>query len=145
MSDLNGNSKGAYNRGMLTINIPRIVRLELTVGGRGKMKFTTGSSPGSFSTDIGIQKSFLDNRLSVTIKFDDVFDTKKFIINTEHMITNPITDEVYSQLMNAERRRQQRYMSINLNYNFGKQQKKRWSKRNFGGGRNGGGGMDMDY
>tara|TARA_B110000196_G_scaffold122956_1_gene106644 strand:+ start:842 stop:3379 length:2538 start_codon:yes stop_codon:yes gene_type:complete len=144
-SDLNGNSKGAYNRGMLTINIPRIVRLELTVGGRGKMKFTTGSSPGSFSTDIGIQKSFLDNRLSVTIKFDDVFDTKKFIINTEHMITNPITDEVYSQLMNAERRRQQRYMSINLNYNFGKQQKKRWSKRNFGGGRNGGGGMDMDY
>ena len=144
-SDLNGNSKGAYNRGMVTINIPRVVRLELTVGGRGKMKFTTGSSPGSFSTDIGLQKSFLDNRLSVTVKIDDVFDTKKFIINTEHIITNPITNEVYTQLMNAERRRQQRYMSINLNYNFGKQQKKRWSKRNFGGGRSGGGGMDMDY
>ena len=144
-SDLNGNSKGAYNRGMVTINIPRVVRLELTVGGRGKMKFTTGSSPGSFSTDIGLQKSFLDNRLAVTVKIDDVFDTKKFIINTEHIITNPITNEVYTQLMNAERRRQQRYMSINLNYNFGKQQKKRWSKRNFGGGRSGGGGMDMDY
>ena len=144
-SDLNGDSKGAYNRGMVTINIPKVVRLELTVGGRGKMKFTTGSSPGSFSTDIGLQKSFLDNRLSVTVKIDDVFDTKKFIINTEHIITNPITNEVYTQLMNAERRRQQRYMSINLNYNFGKQQKKRWSKRNFGGGRSGGGGMDMDY
>ena len=144
-SDLNGDSKGAYNRGMVTINIPRLVRLELTVGGRGKMEFTTGSSPGSFSTDIGLQKSFLDNRLSVTFKLDDVFDTKKFIINTETTITNPITDEVYTQLMNAERRRQQRYMSINLNYNFGKQQKKRWNKRNFGGGRSGGGGMDMDY
>ena len=144
-SDLNGDSKGAYNRGMVTINIPRLVRLELTVGGRGKMEFTTGSSPGSFSADIGLQKSFLDNRLSVTFKLDDIFDTKKFIINTEHTITHPITNEVYTQLMNAERRRQQRYMSINLNYNFGKQQKKRWSKRNFGGGRSGGGGMDMDY
>ena len=143
-SDLNGDSKGAYNRGMLTVNIPRVIRLELTVGGRGKMEFTTGSSPGNFSADIGLQKSFMDNRLSVTVKLDDVFDTKKFVINTENMITNPITNEVYTQLMNAERRRGQKYMSINLNYNFGKQQKKRWNKRNFGGGR-GGGGMDMDY
>ena len=144
-SDLNGDSKGAYNRGMLTLNIPRIVRIELTVGGRGKMEFTTGSSPGNFSTDIGLQKSFLDNKLSVTLKLDDVFDTKKFVINTENIITNPITNEVYSQLMNAERRRSQKYVSINLNYNFGKQQKKRWNRRGFGGGRGSGGGMDMDY
>ena len=144
-SDLNGDSKGAYNRGMVTLNIPRVVRIELTVGGRGKMEFTTGSSPGNFSTDIGLQKSFLDNKLSVTLKLDDVFDTKKFVINTENIITNPITNEVYSQLMNAERRRSQKYVSINLNYNFGKQQKKRWNRRGFGGGRGGGGGMDMDY
>ena len=130
---------------MLTLNIPRIVRIELTVGGRGKMEFTTGSSPGNFSTDIGLQKSFLDNKLSVTLKLDDVFDTKKFVINTENIITNPITNEVYSQLMNAERRRSQKYVSINLNYNFGKQQKKRWNRRGFGGGRGGSGGMDMDY
>ena len=144
-SDLNGDSKGAYNRGMITLNIPRVVRIELTVGGRGKMEFTTGSSPGNFSADIGLQKSFLDNKLSVTLKLDDVFDTKKFVINTENIITNPITNEVYSQLMNAERRRGQKYVSINLNYNFGKQQKKRWNRRSFGGGRGGGGGMDMDY
>ena len=144
-SDLNGDSKGAFNRGMVTLNIPRVVRIELTVGGRGKMEFTTGSSPGNFSTDIGLQKSFLDNKLSVTLKLDDVFDTKKFVINTENIITNPITNEVYSQLMNAERRRSQKYVSINLNYNFGKQQKKRWNRRGFGGGRGGGGGMDMDY
>jgi hypothetical protein len=35
-------------------------------------------------------------------------------------------------------------MSINLNYNFGKQQKKKWNRRNFAG-RGNGGGMDMDY
>ena len=144
-SDLNGDSKGAYNRGMVTLNIPRVVRIELSVGGRGRMEFTTGSSPGNFSADIGLQKSFLDNKLSVTLKLDDVFDTKKFVINTENIITNPITNEVYSQLMNAERRRGQKYVSINLNYNFGKQQKKRWNRRSFGGGRGGGGGMDMDY
>ena len=143
-SDLNGNSKGVYNRGMLTLNIPRIVRLELTVGGRGKMEFTTGSSPGSISADIGLQKSFLDNRLSVTIKVDDIFDTKKFVINTDNVITNPISNEVYTQLMYAERRRDSRHTTITLNYNFGKQQKKRWNKRSFGGGRSGGG-MDMDY
>ena len=144
-SDLNGNSSGTWNRAMITLNVPRIARFEITIGGRGKMKFTTGSSPGSINTDIGIQKSFLQNKLSVTLKFDDVFDTKKFVINTENVIT-PIDPEkdTYTQIMNAERRRQQRYMSININYNFGKQQKKKWNRRNFGG-RGGGGGMDMDY
>ena len=143
-SDLNGDSKGAFNRGMLTVNIPRVARFEITAGGRGKMEFTTGSSPGNFSTDIGIQKSFINNRLSVTVKFDDIFDSKKFIINTENTITNENGIELYTQLMNAERRRGMRYVSVNLNYNFGKQQKKKWNKRNFGGGRSGGG-MDMDY
>ena len=143
-SDLNGDSEGTWNRAMATVNIPRVFRVELSMGGRGRMKFTTGDSPGNISTDIGIQKSFLKNKLSVTVKFDDIFDTKKFVINTENTITNPISQETYTQLMNAERRRQQRYMSVNINYNFGKQQKKKWNRRNFGG-RDGGGGMDMDY
>ena len=143
-SDLNGDSNGAYYRSMITLNLPRIARMELSMGGRGDMKFTTGGSPGNFSADLGLQKSFLNNKLSVTLKFDDIFDTKKFVINTENVITNPISQETYIQLMDAERRRSQRYMSININYNFGKQQKKKWNRRNFGGGRSGGG-MDMDY
>jgi len=143
--DLNGDSKGSWNRGMLTVNIPRIVRLELTIGGRGKMEWSTGSSPGSINMDLGLQKSFLNNKLSVTLKIDDVFDTKKFIMSNQTDFLEPETKELlYTQFMDSERRRQQRYMSINLNYNFGKQQKKRWNKRNFGGGRSGGG-MDMDY
>jgi hypothetical protein len=143
-SDLNGDSNGAYYRSMITLNLPRIARMELSMGGRGDMKFTTGGSPGNFSADLGLQKSFLNNKLSATLKFDDIFDTKKFVINTENVITNPISQETYIQLMDAERRRSQRYMSININYNFGKQQKKKWNRRNFGGGRSGGG-MDMDY
>jgi hypothetical protein len=143
-SDLNGDSNGAYYRSMITLNLPRIARMELSMGGRGDMKFTTGGSPGNFSADLGLQKSFLSNKLSITLKFDDIFDSKKFVINTENVITNPISQETYIQLMDAERRRSQRYMSININYNFGKQQKKKWNRRNFGGGRSGGG-MDMDY
>ena len=143
-SDLNGDSNGAYYRSMITLNLPRIARMELSMGGRGDMKFTTGGSPGNFSADLGLQKSFLSNKLSITLKFDDIFDSKKFVINTENIITNPISQETYIQLMDAERRRSQRYMSININYNFGKQQKKKWNRRNFGGGRSGGG-MDMDY
>ena len=107
-SDLNGDSEGTWNRAMATVNIPRVFRVELSMGGRGRMKFATGDSPGNISTDIGIQKSFLENKLSVTVKFDDIFDTKKFVINTENTITNPISQETYTQLMNAERRRQLR-------------------------------------
>ena len=88
---------------------------------------------------------FLDNKLSVTVKINDIFNTKKSVFNTENIITNPVSQETYTQLMTAERRRQQRYMSININYNFGKQKKKRWNRRSFGGSRGGGGGMDMDY
>ena len=87
---------------MITLNLPRIARMELSMGGRGDMKFTTGGSPGNFSADLGLQKSFLNNKLSVTLKFDDIFDTKKFVINTENVITNPITQETYTQLMDAE-------------------------------------------
>ena len=87
------------------------------MGGRGDMKFTTGGSPGNFSADLGITESFLNNKLSVTLKFDDIFDTKKFVINTENVITNPISRNIYS-INDAERRRGQRYMSVNINYNF---------------------------
>ena len=144
-SDLNGDAKGSWNRAMATLNIPRVMRIELSMGGRGEMKFSTGNSPANISSDLGIQKSFLDNKLSVTVKINDIFNTKKSVFNTENIITNPVSQETYTQLMTAERRRQQRYMSININYNFGKQQKKRWNRRSFGGGRGGGGGMDMDY
>ena len=92
-------------------------------------------------------KYFLKNRLSVTFKVNDLFDTGKFIIDTSTEVTNTATQETYTQLMYAERQRQKRNTSIVLNYNFGKQQKKKWSRGSFSGrsGGMGGGGMDMDY
>ena len=146
-ADFNGNSRGMGFGGRLTLNIPTIARIELSGNGRGKMKITTGSIPSNYRVNLGIQKSFLKNRLSVTFKVNDLFDTGKFIIDTSTEVTNSATQETYTQLMYAERQRQKRNTSIVLNYNFGKQQKKKWSRGSFSGrsGGMGGGGMDMDY
>ena len=136
--DMTGTSYGMYNRGQFTLNIPTVARLELSVGGRGTMKITSGTIPANYGADLGLEKSFMENRLSVTLKVNDLFNNRKFIINTEQDYAK------YTQVMYAERKRGRRTTSINFRYNFGKQQKKKWDRRNFGRG-NGGGGMDMDY
>ena len=146
-ADFNGNSRGMGFGGRLTLNIPTIARIELSGNGRGKMKITTGSIPSNYRVNLGVQRSFMKNRLSVTFKVNDLFDTGKFIINTENEVRNGEDEIIYNQLMYAERQRQKRNTSIVLNYNFGKQQKKKWSRGSFSGrsGGMGGGGMDMDY
>tara|TARA_B110000459_G_scaffold154167_1_gene168418 strand:+ start:2801 stop:5338 length:2538 start_codon:yes stop_codon:yes gene_type:complete len=145
-ADFNGNSKGTGLGGQLTLNLPRVARLEFSVRGRGKMKITTGTIPSNFSADLGIQKSFLQNKLSLTLKVSDLFDTGKFIIDTSNEVdpTDPDLDS-YTRLMYAERQREVRFTSVVLNYNFGKKQNKRWNKNNMRGGGGGGGGMDMDF
>jgi len=146
-SDFNGTSRGMGLGGRLTLNIPTVARIELSGNGRGNMKITTGTIPANFRCNLAIQKSFLQNRLSVTAKINDIFDSGKFIIDTSNEVTNSITQQTYTQLMYAERQRQKRNFSIVLNYNFGKQQRKKWDRSNFSGrsGGMGGGGMDMDY
>ena len=146
-ADFNGNSRGMGFGGRLTLNIPTIARVELSGNGRGKMKITTGSIPSNYRVNLGIQRSFMQNRLSVTFKVNDLFDTGKFIIDTEYEVTNLENEVIYNQLMYAERQRQKRNTSVVLNYNFGKQQKKKWRRSDFSGRSGGmsGGGMDMDY
>ena len=111
------------------------------------MKITTGSIPSNYRFNLGIQRSFMKNRLSVTFKVNDLFDTGKFIIDTENKVTDEIGDVIYTQLMYAERQRQKRNTAIVISYNFGKEQKRKWTRGNFSGRSGGmsGGGMDMDY
>ena len=144
--DGDGKSRGFGFGGRLTLNIPSIARLELSGNGRAKMKITTGEIPANYRINLGIQKRFLQNRLTATFKVDDIFNTGKFIIDTDNEVTNSVTQETYRQLMYAERQRQRRFASVVLSYNFGKQQKKKWSRGNFSGRSGGmGSGMDMDY
>ena len=138
-NDMTGSSLGMFNRGQLTFNIPNFARIEISAGGRAKMKITSGTIPASYGADIGIEKSFLNKAISVTLKVNDLFDSRKFTLDTEQDYTD------YTQLLYADRKRDRRTASINIRYNFGKQQKKRWDGRRFSRGGGSGGGMDMDY
>ena len=136
---MTGSSLGMFNRGQLTFNIPNFARVEISAGGRAKMKITSGIIPASYGADVGIEKSFLNRALSITFKVNDLFDSRKFILDTEQDYTD------YTQFLYADRKRDRRTASINLRYNFGKQQKKRWDGRRFSRVQGSGGGMDMDY
>ena len=70
------------------------------------MKISTGTIPGNFKVDLGLQKSFIQNKLSLTFKINDVFDTGRFIVDTENSIFNSEREQFYTQLMYAERQRQ---------------------------------------
>jgi len=140
-ADLNGTSSGYYARGMSTITLPRIARIELSSRYRGPMQFNDGSTEGNFTIDLAVQKGFLDNRFNLTFKVSDVFDSGKFRINTEQAVD--LGSLSYTQIMEAERRHSPRTMYLTLSYNFGKMEQ----KRRFNRDREGfdGGGMDMSY
>jgi len=142
-ADLNGTSSGYYARGMSTITLPRIARIELSSRYRGPMQFNDGSTEGNFTIDLAVQKGFLDNRLNLTFKVRDVFDSGKFRINTEQAVD--LGSLSYTQIMEAERRHSPRTMYLTLSYNFGKmEEKKRWG-RGREGDHGGGGMMEMEY
>ncbi len=144
-ADFNGTSSGFGFGGRLTLNIPTIARIELSGNGRAKMKITTGTIPANYRIDLGIQRSFLKNQLSMTFKVNDIFQTGKFIIDTVNPVYDNMDNVLYTQYMYAERQRDRRNISLVLNYNFGKEQKKKWNRSQYSGGRGGSGGMDMDY
>ena len=144
-SDLNAETHGFAGFSSLNMTIPKVARLELSGRFRGRMKITYGHIPASAMLDLGIQKSFLNRRLSLTFKIKDVFKTAKFTIYTEQEIESTIGQRTYVQTMDAWRQRDRRTLSLVLNYNFGKvEQKRGWNKKGMGRG-NGGGGMEMDY
>ncbi|MDP6877299.1 MAG: TonB-dependent receptor [Candidatus Marinimicrobia bacterium] len=142
-SDLNGNSKGYFAWGSSMITIPMIGRLDISGRYRGPMKITTGEIRPSLTLNLSFQRKFLDNKLTMTIKVRDLLDNSNFSIATEEELIDQISLESYTRIMDADRRRDKRSVSLSLSYSFGKmQQKRRMSgdREGFGGG-----GMDMSY
>ena len=122
-SDFNGNSNGIGYGNRITINIPSLGRLEFSTIGRTKMNITTGTIPANFKSDLGIQRSFFNKKISVTIKMTDIFNSERFIINSQNTILNAETRENYQQFLYAERKADTRFTSIAVNYSFGKNKK----------------------
>tara|TARA_B100001996_G_scaffold299413_1_gene239842 strand:- start:3961 stop:6381 length:2421 start_codon:yes stop_codon:yes gene_type:complete len=142
-SDLNGNSKGYFAWGSSMITIPMIGRLDISGRYRGSMKITTGEIKPSLTLNLSFQRKFIDNKLTMTIKVRDLLDNSNFSIATEEELIDQISLESYTRIMDADRRRDKRSISLSLSYSFGKmQQKRRMSgdREGFGGG-----GMDMSY
>ena len=142
-SDLNGNSKGYFAWGSSMITIPMIGRLDISGRYRGPMKITTGEIRPSLTLNLSFQRKFIDNKLTMTIKVRDLLDNSNFSIATEEELIDQISLESYTRIMDADRRRDKRSISLSLSYSFGKmQQKRRMSgdREGFGGG-----GMDMSY
>ena len=142
-SDLNGNSKGYFAWGSSMITIPMIGRLDISGRYRGPMKITTGEIKPSLTLNLSFQRKFIDNKLTMTIKVRDLLDNSNFSIATEEELIDQISLESYTRIMDADRRRDKRSVSLSLSYSFGKmQQKRRMSgdREGFGGG-----GMDMSY
>ena len=107
------------------------------------MEITTGTIPSNFKTNFGIQKSFLDKKMSATFKITDIFNSQKFIIKTRNYIINSETGEEYQQILHAERQIDKRFISLNINYNFGNNKNKKWNKNILP--KNPNTDMDMDY
>jgi hypothetical protein len=142
-ADLNGTSSGYFGYGMSTITLPGIARIEISARYRGPMEFPDGKIKPNATADMAIKKGFFDNRLNLTFKISDVFNSGKFNIVTNQVVD--LDNVSYTQIMEAERRRHPRTMNLVLSYNFGKlEQKKRWGKGDRGRG-DAGGGMEMDY
>jgi len=142
-SDLNGNSKGYFAWGSSMITIPMIGRLDISGRYRGPMKITTGEIKPSLTLNLSFQRKFADDKLTMTIKVRDLLDNSNFSIATEEELIDQISLESYTRIMDADRRRDKRSISLSLSYSFGKmQQKRRMSgdREGFGGG-----GMDMSY
>ena len=142
-SDLNGNSKGYFAWGSSMITIPMIGRLDISGRYRGPMKITTGEIKPSLTLNLSFQRKFIDNKITMTIKVRDLLDNSNFSIATEEELIDQISLESYTRIMDADRRRDKRSISLSLSYSFGKmQQKRRMSgdREGFGGG-----GMDMSY
>ena len=142
-SDLNGNSKGYFAWGSSMITIPMIGRLDISGRYRGPMKITTGEIKPSLTLNLSFQRKFIDNKLTMTIKVRDLLDNSNFSIATEEELIDQISLESYTRIMDADRRRDKRSISLSLSYSFGKMQQ----KRRMSGDREGygGGGMDMSY
>ena len=142
-SDLNGNSKGYFAWGSSMITIPMIGRLDISGRYRGPMKITTGEIKPSLTLNLSFQRKFIDNKITMTIKVRDLLDNSNFSIATEEELIDQISLESYTRIMDADRRRDKRSISLSLSYSFGKMQQ----KRRMSGDREGygGGGMDMSY
>ena len=107
------------------------------------MKITTGTIKPFRRMDLTYKKE-VNQRFNFTVKLKDVFDTGGFRIETDQLIYDD-SGNSYNETLEADRRRDNRTLSVNFEYKFGSFQKKKYKREKDQGYGGDGGGMDMSY
>lgn len=95
------------------MRLPNIVDIQISYFYSGKMITTQGSVEPFTSMDLSLKKDFLDNKLSVSLRVQDVFNNLKFKV----LLDDPNFTE------NLFRKRDTRAAFLNVTYKFGKEDK----------------------
>ena len=105
------------------------------------MKITLGEIAPSQSLDFAYKKE-VDDKFNITLKIQDLFDSRGF-----HIFTNQDVeyDDTISQFMEADIRWKKRTISISFDYKFGDFKKKKYIRGSSGYDYGGSGGMDAGY
>ncbi|MBC8256218.1 MAG: TonB-dependent receptor [Candidatus Marinimicrobia bacterium] len=158
--ELNGNSQHfrLYNR----INLPeKYIKYFDFEFGFFYMKMTVPGgdlfgAKGTMWANTGISKSFMDDRFSVSLGINNLFDAGGFQMKREKQLYpsedgDPDTIDTFengyifaNELTDVSTSRHGRTFTINIKYHFGKMQEEK-SKGSRGMGQNDGGGMDMGF
>ena len=130
-TNLDGKESGLGYGARLTLMIIDKIKLEWSLAGRSRVNLTYGHIPAYYRSDLGLKKSFSKNKLSISLKVSDLFDTGKFTLHTKTSVNTIDSLQQYVQLMEAERQIDKRFISLSFNYNFGTVKKLSTGDKNF--------------
>ncbi len=106
-------------RGNTTFTLPENISLQLSYFYSGKRVTSNGTIDPLQSFDVALKKTLFDNKLSLTLRASDVFNTNKFRVNFNDINFSEITEGV----------RDSRGLFLNVSYTFGKEDKKQNEKK----------------
>lgn len=127
--DLNNNSISGFARVISNWKFLKGTDAQLSLNYWAPQAAPQGVARSMWGIDAGIKRDFWQNRISVNLGVTDIFNTRRFAINSAG---EGFTANVY-------RKRETRVATLTVTFKLGKQEV--GNRRNRGGG---GGGMDMD-
>jgi len=145
--DVPGEESGFYGHIMSKFKLQNDQMVQVSTGFSTPMKITTGEIKPMFNMDVSYKKE-LSKKFSVTATVKDLFNTRKFEIETDEIAIFNEDDESFLALrhLEATHRRSKRRFKISFEYKFGAYKEKKYIREDGGHDREeGGGGMDMGY
>lgn len=119
LNDYNPSSTGFSTRMMIMWSITPTTELSAFSFYRGARDIPIGRIQSMSFSNISIKKKFIDNRFSISFRVNDPFNTMGFRFN--------VSGEDWKK--QSSWKWESRYMTLNLEYNFGKMDERKWNRR----------------